>query len=149
MNKDQIIALAKQIAAQYGLDPTIVCAVIEQESAWDTYAIRFEPGFLAKYMSGQTFASLSATEKYARCFSWGLMQIMGEVAREQGFNGQFLSELCLELNGITEGCKHLTTLYARVPEGTADRDSIVLLHWNGGGNTAYPAQVLARTKNYA
>jgi soluble lytic murein transglycosylase-like protein len=32
---DQLIALAKQVAARHGLDPVLVCAVIEQESGWD------------------------------------------------------------------------------------------------------------------
>jgi soluble lytic murein transglycosylase-like protein len=28
-----------------GLDPALVCSVVEQESAWDAHAIRYEPAF--------------------------------------------------------------------------------------------------------
>ena len=45
---DARLALAKKWATKYGLDPLIVCAVIEQESAWNPFAVRFEPEFLAR-----------------------------------------------------------------------------------------------------
>ena len=78
----EFIALARDAAARYGLDPALVCALIEQESAWDAHAIRYEPGFRSRYVAP---LALPATEEVARSISWGLMQVMGQVAREHGF----------------------------------------------------------------
>ena len=47
---DARLALAKKWATKYGLDPLIVCAVIEQESGWNPWAIRFEPAFEQRYI---------------------------------------------------------------------------------------------------
>ena len=44
------LALAKKWATKYGLDPLIVCAVIEQESGWNPWASRFEPAFEQRYI---------------------------------------------------------------------------------------------------
>jgi len=82
----EIIHLARSIAAAHALDPALVCAVIEQESAWNPWAVRYEPGFLSRYVAPlYTAGKLSATETYTRSMSWGLMQVMGQVAREFGF----------------------------------------------------------------
>ncbi len=82
----ELISLARAAATAHSLDPALVCAVVEQESAWNPWAIRYEPGFLARYVAPLfTAGKISATEAYARSFSWGLMQIMGQVAREHGF----------------------------------------------------------------
>jgi len=84
--RESLIALARAAAAAHALDPALVCAVVEQESAWNPWAIRYEPGFLARYVAPIfTAGKISATEAYARSFSWGLMQVMGQVAREHGF----------------------------------------------------------------
>jgi soluble lytic murein transglycosylase-like protein len=71
----EIVALARTIASEHGLDPALVCAVVEQESAWDAHAIRCEPGFRARYVAP---LELSPTEEIARSISWGLLQVMGE-----------------------------------------------------------------------
>src|SRR6267142_5325096 len=47
----EIIELARRIAAAHGLEPALVCAVIEQESAWNPWAVRYEPGFLSRYVA--------------------------------------------------------------------------------------------------
>src|SRR5258708_30459941 len=91
----QPIARARKAAGGQSLDPALVCAVVEQESAWNPWAIRFEPLFFAKYVASlYTNNKISASEAYARGFSWGLMQVMGQVAREVGFDPLFLSTLC-------------------------------------------------------
>lgn len=97
----KLIALARDIAARNELDPAIVCAVIEQESAWDPRAMRYESAFRGRYVSP---LGLPPTEEIARSISWGLMQVMGQVAREHGFAGKFLSELCEPEVGIGIGC---------------------------------------------
>ena len=101
-----LIALAKQFAVTNNLYPELVCAVIEQESAWDTWAYRYEPEFYQHYITplldrGEV---KTRTEATMRATSWGLMQIMGQVAREYGFQGPFLSALCVPETGIRIGC---------------------------------------------
>src|SRR6267154_315603 len=86
----QLIVLARKAAAAQSLDPALVCAVIEQESAWNPWATRYEPLFFAKYVASlYTNNKISASEAYARGFSWGRMQVMGQVARESGFDALF------------------------------------------------------------
>ncbi len=42
MTKDELVALARTIALAHGLRPDLVCAIVEQESSWRTYAVRYE-----------------------------------------------------------------------------------------------------------
>ncbi len=139
------LALAKRSAISYALDPALVCAVVEQESAWNTWAIRYEPAFFAKYVASlYTNNKVTASEAYARGFSWGLMQVMGQVAREAGCDAPFLSALCDPAQGLAIGCKVLRRKFDAVAGDTTR----ALLAWNGGANPAYPVQVLARRAHY-
>jgi soluble lytic murein transglycosylase-like protein len=141
----QLIALARKFAAAESLDPALVCAVVEQESAWNPWAMRFEPRFFSKYVAAlYTTNKVSASEAYARGFSWGLMQVMGQVAREAGFDALYLSALCDPDHGLATGCKVLRKKFDSAA-GDAQR---ALLAWNGGANPAYAAQVLARKPHY-
>jgi soluble lytic murein transglycosylase-like protein len=125
----------------------LVCAVIEQESAWDPWALRYEPGFYKRYIEPQIArgAGFTSTEARARAFSWGLMQVMGQVAREHGFSGRSLAQLCDPAAGLAVGCRVLAAKLAAA-EGNVTR---ALLLWNGGGHRDYPDEVLARTAHYA
>ena len=78
MNLDQIISAAAQSS---GLPRELVHAVCMVESSMNQWAIRFEPSY--KWFYGQQ-DSLSATERAGQQMSWGLMQVMGAVARECG-----------------------------------------------------------------
>src|ERR1700737_5169749 len=100
-NQPEIIEPGGSIVAAPGLQPALVCAVIEQESAWNPWAVRYEPGFLSRYVAPlYTAGKLSATEAYTRSMSWGLMQVMGQVAREFGFAANSLPELCDPATGM-------------------------------------------------
>jgi soluble lytic murein transglycosylase-like protein len=145
LTQDELIALAKTTAGAHGLDPALVCAVCEQESAWNVWAIRYEDGFYARYVMPQmALWKINATEARARAFSWGLLQIMGEVARERGFIGDSLSSLCDPATGLEYGCRHLSN---RLAAAGGDVTQGLLL-WNGGANPQYPAQVLMRMPKY-
>ena len=135
------LALVRLAAAKHALDPALVCAVIEQESAWDPHALRYEPGFRTRYVAP---LGLPPTEEIARSISWGLLQVMGQVAREHGFRGQFLSALCEPETGIEFGC---AALAAKVSAAQGDIPR-ALASWNGGGNVNYAAGVLARIPRY-
>ena len=140
-----LVSLARKAALVHGLDPALVCAVVEQESSWNPWAMRYEPAFFAKYVASlYTNNKVSATEAYARGFSWGLMQVMGQVARENGFTEAFLSALCDPANGIEIGCRVLK----RKLDAMAGDVVRGLLAWNGGGNPSYAAEVLARRTQY-
>jgi len=141
----QLLTLARKAAATQSLDPALVCAVIEQESGWNPWAIRYEPAFFSKYVASlYTNNKISASEAYARGFSWGLMQVMGQVARETGFDAPFLSALCDPEQGLAVGCKVLR----KKLDAMAGDTTRGLLAWNGGGNPSYAAQVLARRTHY-
>ena len=140
-----LILMAKRTAISHALDPALVCAVVEQESAWNPWAVRYEPAFFVKYVAPlYTNNKVSATEAYARGFSWGLMQVMGQVARETFFDAPFLSALCDPEQGLAIGCRVLRRKF----DTAAGDTTRALLAWNGGGNPAYPAQVLARRPQY-
>ena len=120
-------------------------AVVEQESGWNPWAMRYEPALFSKYVAPlYTNNKIAATEAYSRGFSWGLMQVMGQVARETGFDALFLSALCDPEQGLAVGCKVLRKKF----DAMAGDNTRTLLAWNGGGNSAYPGQVLARRSRY-
>lgn len=141
-----LISLVRGIAASRGVSPQLMCAVIEQESSWDPWAIRYEPAFMTKYVAPQyTAGKFSATEAYARAMSWGLAQIMGATARELGYAGVSLAELCDPKVGADWGVRDMKRCLDRAKGDEAK----ALLGWNGGRNVNYAAEVLARKANYA
>jgi soluble lytic murein transglycosylase-like protein len=166
-----LIALARAAAETHQLDAALVCAICEQESAWNPWAIRYEPAFYSHYIVPQLSAGqISNTEAQARAFSWGLMQVMGQVAREHNFGvaslsagapnpqsslppqmhspdglvGAPLAQLCDPECGLEIGCRIFAGKLSAA-HGDAAR---ALQLWNGGGNPNYAPQVLARVANY-
>lgn len=137
--------IAKEVAKEYGLDPALVCAVCEQESSWNPWAIRYEPAFFTRYVSPLLNEhKITPTEAYARATSWGLMQVMGQTAREGGSRAKFLSALCEPYAGINVGCQVLKGKLERAKGDVRQ----ALLYYNGGGNKDYPDQVMARMEKY-
>lgn len=115
-------------STRFGIPPKIVSAIIEVESERNPWATRHEPHyrFLWNVSQGEPwhgqdtphqfphFKPASAhTEYMAQKTSWGMMQVMGAVARELGFTRPFLSELCDPDVGVYYGCKLLAKLYKR------------------------------------
>lgn len=138
-------------SAEYNLEPTLLAAVIAQESAGNPWAIRFEWGFYNKYVKGKVRDQLLGhvpserlcsiqSEKFARAYSWGLCQIMGQTAREQGLKTDFISQLLDPEINIPLGAKILRYKIDRARGSVAGG----LLLWNGGANKEYPEQVLQK-----
>jgi soluble lytic murein transglycosylase-like protein len=116
-------------------------ALCEQESSWTPWAIRYEPAFRQRYVAP---LGLPPSEEIARSTSWGLCQVMGQLAREHGFTGKFLSELCDPAMGIEYGCRVLDT---KLMHNSGNMVS-ALLSYNGGSAPGYPSEVLAKANYY-
>lgn len=124
--------IINQVANQLGLDPILIQAIIMQESAGDTWARRFEKSYFdrERFLDPERFAEASHlsvnTEKVDQSTSWGLMQIMGVVAREVGYSGK-LAKLLIPERGIFWACKKLQLLthkYQKLED--------IIASWNAG-----------------
>lgn len=140
MTRDQLIALAKNTAASHGLDPALFCGQVERESTWDPWLVRYEPAFRARYVSP---LHLEESEEIARSVSYGLMQVMGEDAREFKFAGQ-LAALCDPALGLEWGAKIMAHKLAVHLGNTHE----ALESYNGGANPNYADEVAALAKGY-
>jgi len=146
MTRDEMVALARSTAAAHDLDEALVCALCEHESeGWNAWAVRYEPAFFSKYVA-PLYASgkISVTEAYARGFSYGLGQVMGQTARELGFANEFLTELCDPPVGLEFACRKL----AKALHDAAGNVTSALLKYNGGANPNYPNLVLPLMPKY-
>lgn len=87
-----IKVLVQKKAAQRGVDPALLLAMVATESSGVPAATRYEP-HTAKYLvDAARYAKLAGIsledEQRQQMTSWGLMQVMGYVARELGFKGR-------------------------------------------------------------
>ena len=141
--RETLIIVARTAAKRHAVDEALFCALCEHESqGFQWAATRYEPGFYGKYVVGQHL--LSMTEATERAMSFGITQIMGQVAREFGFKGEFLSELLDPEIGGEFGCLKLKSCLSRHPSDTVT----ALLEYNGGKNPAYPSLVLAHLASF-
>jgi soluble lytic murein transglycosylase-like protein len=144
MNKEDLIKLATMASLNMGLDPALVCSLCAHESdGWQQFAVRYEPAFYDRYIS--SMKGLSETEMRMRATSFGLTQIMGQTAREQGYDAKFLTQLLEPLDNLRQG---LTKLRRSLDKNGGSIPA-ALLSYNGGGNANYPDLVLGHYKDYA
>lgn len=103
--------MIEKFAAAHGLPPALVKAVVEVESGGNPWATRYEPAFFRNYVENARIKAISPcstdTEKRLRATSFGPMQVMGQTARELGFDRPFLTELCDPATGLEHGCRYL------------------------------------------
>lgn len=114
MNKD-LGPLIIKTAERHGLDPFVVQAIVNVESAGNQWAARIEPGWRHFFLVRDYADKLGityATEETCQRMSWGLMQVMGAVAREYGFKGHLTELVQPELN-LEIGCKHLKKFFVK------------------------------------
>ena len=103
-HKDLIVVMSNK----HLLNPNLVSAIVETESSFNTDAIRYEPKYpylLAPDVYAVKNKITVQTEAELQKFSWGLMQVMGAVAREHGYDG-YLHRLCRPELGLEYGCLH-------------------------------------------
>lgn len=159
MNTRELITLAKLVANRYQMDPALCCALCEQESGFDPYAIRCESesGFMTRYGDAyQKIVAASADkqdDKWIRFedifySSYGLMQTMYPVIienfPEMGKLLMFPTKLCDPEIGLGAGCR----LYMKKLKQANNDVRASLLLWNGGSAKGYPDEVLARVSKY-
>lgn len=139
-----------------GLDPRIVGGLVVTESGGNPWAWNPEPRY--RYFwdvkAGKPFRTLTPVEVsaetppldfhslagdpdnewWAQQASWGLMQVMGAVARELGFAKPYLTSLCDPAINLAIGCKKLRHLM-----DWAGRNPVqALAAYNGGqGHNAH------------
>jgi soluble lytic murein transglycosylase-like protein len=120
--------LIQTLAQKHQLDPWLVEAIVFTESSDNPFAIRYEPHF-RDWLSRQGL-NLTRQDEVFRSISWGLMQVMGQVAVERGFGGHFLSELLEPDVGVEFGCRQLAWLSQKA----IDLDEMVCAYNTGLGN---------------
>lgn len=128
---------AEIIAASHrtGIPAPLIAGIVETESAGDIHAYRVEPPYryLVDVTTGKPFRTLTPAERlsetappdfehpayssrdtewWGQQASWGPMQVMGAVARENGFKQPFPA-LCTLAYGITYGAMQLDVLHGR------------------------------------
>lgn len=115
--------LMKRKASEYGLPFEVVAAVVYQESKGNPWASRVEEKFYVRYVSsvplkGHIPTTVSnTTERWHRATSWGLMQIMGQTARDIGFDKECLTRLLVPIINLEFGCRYLAKCFARSKAG--------------------------------
>jgi hypothetical protein len=107
-----------KICDDLDLDADLVAAMIMTESGGDHLAVRFEPKWRA-FVTPEIFCRTTNitfdTEKFMQACSFGVLQVMGAVARECGFVGPILGLADME-TGLLYGCKKLKKCLAKYDE---------------------------------
>lgn len=141
--------LIPHYADRFDLPAWLIAAIVKVESGGNPWALRYEPNFFQTYILKLTVTPIApcslSTERNARATSWGLMQVMGQVARERGFDGPFLAALCQPELGLEYGCRQLAHLRGRFK--VSDSWDPVIRAYNGGtpraDNLDYVKKVIA------
>jgi hypothetical protein len=145
-------------SARYGLDHLLVAGLVQVESNFNQYAWNPEPRYryywdvkthvpfrplvpveVSAEFPPPDFHSIEGDadqEWWGQSASWGLMQVMGAVAREHGCRIPYLTELCDPATNLDYGCRHLARLLDW-SHGDVER---ALAAYNGGtgGNSKKP-----------
>lgn len=113
-----MIKLIETTASVMNLDPHLVRAFCEVESALNPLAARFEPGF--NYLVtpkdwAKKMRITEATEIMLQKTSFGMMQVMGAVARELGLTDSILTLVTPEV-GLKYGCLKLAQCLKKYPK---------------------------------
>jgi hypothetical protein len=135
-----VAAAISMAANRNGLDPCLLAGLVMKESSGNPAAIRYEPRYrwlwdvkangpltipgTPPVVAPDSFPSMAGgvdpqlEYTLQRC-SIGCAQVMGAVAREMGFSGLYLTELCDPITGIEYGARKLGILLSRFPEEAA------------------------------
>ncbi|MBI2313564.1 MAG: lytic transglycosylase domain-containing protein [Betaproteobacteria bacterium] len=135
LTQADLLELAEHAGAQHGLAPALLLALIQTESGGNPWAWNPEPHYrwFWDVRRERSFRVLTAAEIMVKTpppdfsalagdrdqewwgqqASWGLMQVMGAVAREHGYRAPYLTALCEPLTNLEYGARHLARLRVR------------------------------------
>ncbi len=114
------LILIREYAEKHGINKNLLAAMVMVESGGNPNAKRYEAGYkwpLSAEMTKKYADRLGIdfeTEYKEESTSWGLVQVMGTVAREHGFLNR-LPMLCNPSIGLEYGCMHLGKMLKRWP----------------------------------
>jgi soluble lytic murein transglycosylase-like protein len=144
----------KNICEETEIEPEIVMAIATVESGLDPNTVRYEPNWRYHFQCSRFAKKLNITketEETLQSISWGLMQVMGTVARELGFT-KHLTELTNPVNNVLIALRKLEDLY-RIHDSTSHVISAYNQGWpyktayNEFVNQAYVDKVLEAYKS--
>jgi len=149
--------LISQAAATFRLRADVLTAQVYVESGGNAYAWNPEPAYryLWDVKRGQPFRILTEEERtseiapadfptlagdrdqefWAQQASWGLLQVMGALARERHFTGPYLTELVDPLVNIGLAAGHLSDL---VVWAQGDYTQALAAYNGGRGGNTHP-----------
>lgn len=165
---DSLRDVIKGVAKLHGQDPLLVEAIVLTESSGDKWAWNPEPRYryfwdvkkrrpfravteaeIASELPPADFSALHGArdqEWWAQQASWGLMQIMGAVARELGCTSPYLTALCDPITNLTYGCLKL----AELMRWSTNNTICALAAYNGGKHENSPVHLPhLRNREYA
>jgi soluble lytic murein transglycosylase-like protein len=137
----QYFSVVKAFSAEFLVNPRMALAIVYQESAGDTYAARVEEDLVLRWvfpaMNAKKHRITMTTEITFQKTSWGLMQVLGVVARELGYDEQ-LPKLTVPNVGLRWGIKNIAKLQGRYLQYTD-----IIAAYNAGS----PKKVEGKYKN--
>jgi soluble lytic murein transglycosylase-like protein len=177
MITDSIVDMARKESTTQGVSLALILGVIETESSGDTWAYNPEPKYhwLWDFKNQRPFRAITKAEDcsefppddfsapagadtdaewWGQQASWGLMQVMGAVAREHGYGGRFLTSLCDPATGVWVGTVVLKSLLKRWgdPEMAAASYNAGSVSFRPGGkeftNQRYVDKVITASKRW-
>lgn len=108
----------RAMAKAFNLDEDLVEAIAWIESSMNPMATRYEKDFNYIFNASIFAHDLgisTETEVQLQKFSFGLMQVLGCVARELGYQGPMMN-LCSVITGSEYGCKKLVKISEKHPD---------------------------------
>jgi soluble lytic murein transglycosylase-like protein len=124
--------LINAVAITFKLDPLLIEAICEQESAHKADAFRYEPGFYDLYLKSHPDYKGAIPRRVSS--SYGLMQVMYPTAKQLGYQRE-PEELFVPHTNLIYGCQYYTHLL----KWAKDDQKKALAAYNGGpGNWDAP-----------
>jgi len=112
----------KQAANDNQVPWKLLGAIVQTESAGETYATRYEPNWRYYYFTDDFARNLGIsrpTEEVMQATSWSLGQVMGGTARSLGFE-DYLPELCKPELGLKYACLYIKQLTKKYGNNKSD-----------------------------
>lgn len=131
--QQQLETLAMTEAEKQGIPVDLFTRLIETESGWNVYAVRYEPNFkrFTTPAPGVVKTTWDTERELQKC-SWGLCQIMGYTARLEGWEKP-IPQLLGPKPNLELGALYLARLRQRSPGEASWRWAITAYnhseHW--------------------